>query len=157
MLDLVPMSQPEYERWWRGSISSYAEENVAAGRWKEEEAAARSEKEFAELLPDGLATPGNHLFSVVGPDGASPVGVVWFAIREDGGRRYAFVYDFQIFEEHRRKGYGTRALLLLDGRVRELGIDSISLHVFAHNAPARRLYEKAGYRETDVMMTKTLC
>jgi ribosomal protein S18 acetylase RimI-like enzyme len=150
------MSQPEYEKWRRSSIASYAEENVAAGSWSREEAAARSEKEFAELLPDGLATPGNHLLSVVRPDGASPVGVVWFAVREDGGRRYAFVYDFLIFEEHRRKGHGTQALLLLDGRVRAMGIDSISLHVFAHNAAARGLYEKAGYRETDVMMTKTL-
>ncbi len=36
----------------------------------------------------------------------------------------------------------------------KLGIDKIELHVFAHNAAARALYEKAGYAISSLYMAK---
>ena len=44
----------------------------------------------------------------------------------------------------------------LEDEVRRLGDSSIGLHVFGHNAPARRLYEKLGYSETHINMVKRL-
>ena len=38
----------------------------------------------------------------------------------------------------------------------ELGIDRVELHVFGHNAPARALYEKAGYTPASIVMVKQL-
>ena len=156
MLDFVPMTSAEYESWNRASIADYAEENVRSGRWTREEAHSRSEQEFARLLPNGLSTADNYLFSTVDDQVPEPVGIMWFAVVWEGGRRRAFVYDFEIFEAYRRRGYGTRALLRLDDCVREMGLDVVSLHVFAHNRAARDLYGKAGYRETDIMMSKEL-
>ena len=35
-------------------------------------------------------------------------------------------------------------------------MDRVELHVFAHNAPAKALYEKAGYTPTRIVMPKQL-
>jgi ribosomal protein S18 acetylase RimI-like enzyme len=156
MLDFIPMTPTLYGAWSRASTVDYAEENVVSGRWTREEALSRSEQEFARLLPAGLATADNYLFSIVDDKVSEPVGMIWFAVIWEGGRRHAFVYDFQISEAYRRRGYGTRALLRLDECVREMGLSVVSLHVFAHNRAARELYGKVGYRETDVMMSKEL-
>jgi GNAT superfamily N-acetyltransferase len=156
MLDFIPMTPALYEAWSRASIAEYAEENVVSGRWTREEALSRSEQEFARLLPAGLATADNYLFSIVDDQISEPVGVMWFAAVWEGGRRHAFVYDFQVFEAYRRRGYGTSALLRLDECVRDMGLSVVSLHVFAHNRAARELYGKVGYRETDIMMSKEL-
>ena len=51
---------------------------------------------------------------------------------------------------------GAAALLALEAKVKELGIDKIALHVFAHNHVARALYEKAGFEITGIYLTKKL-
>ncbi len=68
----------------------------------------------------------------------------------------AFVYDFSIDEEFRRRGYGKQALLVLEAKVKELGIDKIALHVFAHNHVAKASYEDAGFETTGIYMKKNL-
>lgn len=47
----------------------------------------------------------------------------------------------------RGKGVGTEALRLLEEHLRAQGSQRIELGVFAFNHAAKRLYEKAGYRE----------
>ncbi len=64
--------------------------------------------------------------------------------------------DLAIFEQHRRRGYASEALRLLEEKVREQGLDTISLHVFGHNHAARELYEKSGYAVTNVNMSKKI-
>jgi ribosomal protein S18 acetylase RimI-like enzyme len=157
VLDFIQMSQEGYELWRQTSIAGYAEENIVSGRWTGREAHAKSEQEFNKLLPYGLATPDNYLYSLVEDQRSEPVGMIWFAlVREDGGREQAFIYDFQILEAYRRRGYGTQALLRLEDRVMAMGMKAISLHVFAHNRAARNLYGKVGYRETNIIMSKEL-
>ncbi len=68
----------------------------------------------------------------------------------------AFVYDFLIYDEFRRQGYGTQTLLALEAKAKELGVDKIALNVFAHNHIARALYEKTGFEVTGIYMTKRL-
>ena len=157
MLNFVPMSEGEYESWRAASIAGYAGENITSGRWSGEDAHLKSEQEFSKLLPYGLSTPDNYVYSLVEQQTSEPVGMIWFAlVREDAGRGHAFLYDFRIDEEHRRKGYGTQALSQLDDRVRAMGMKTISLHVFAHNGAARDLYVKVGYKETNIIMSKEL-
>ncbi|WP_139116750.1 GNAT family N-acetyltransferase, partial [Paenibacillus polymyxa] len=48
------------------------------------------------------------------------------------------------------------ALARLEDKAKDLGVRKISLHVFAHNETARKLYEKTGFLETDVIMSKKL-
>ncbi|KZD93163.1 acetyltransferase GNAT family [Bacillus subtilis] len=44
----------------------------------------------------------------------------------------------------------------LDQTARSMGIRKLSLHVFAHNQTARKLYEQTGFQETDVVMSKKI-
>jgi RimJ/RimL family protein N-acetyltransferase len=47
-------------------------------------------------------------------------------------------------------------MLAIEEKARELGLQSIELHVFAHNAVAMALYEKIGYEVKSQNMTKAL-
>lgn len=156
MVRLVPISEPEFRAWLEKAVVEYAEDKLRSGNWSAADALQRSEREFAELLPAGRASPNQHIFSIQDQDLAANVGVLWFAVSDRGTRRSAFVYDFVIFEEFRRRGYATQALRALEEKVKELGIDTIGLHVFGHNHAARALYEKMGYVVTNVNMSKDL-
>jgi RimJ/RimL family protein N-acetyltransferase len=156
MVQLIPTTEPDYQTWLAHVIKGYAQDKIDAGSWSPEEALDRSQKEFDELLPDGTATKDNYLYSVHDPQIDKNVGVVWICIVDRRWHKIAFIYDFEIDEQYRRQGYGTQALLALDDKVRELGLDTIDLHVFGHNPGARALYEKVGYVATDITMRKKL-
>jgi RimJ/RimL family protein N-acetyltransferase len=158
MVQLIPMAQSEFQLYYRRAVEDYARDHVEAGNWHPSEALQQAEEQFRQLLPDGVATKDQHLFSIVDESTGVKVGMIWFAVRYKSGAShpYAFVYDFLIDEEFRRKGYGKQAFAVLDEKVKELGLDSISLHVFGHNQAAIALYEMAGYTITDLHMTKVL-
>jgi ribosomal protein S18 acetylase RimI-like enzyme len=149
---LRPIAAGEYEAWLENLIRNYAEEKVAAGNWTADEALERSRGETTQLLPQGAATPGQHIFSIVAEGEPEPVGVLWFAAIE--ARQQAFIYDLEIHAPYRRRGYAERAMRAAEGEVRALGLESIGLHVFGHNHAARRLYEKLGYAVTNLNMVK---
>ena len=153
---LAPMTQGEYEAFVAYEIKDYAEEHVKAGNWLADEALAKSEAEFKQLLPEGKDSKDNYLFSIFDLDSGEYVGNVWFAVIERSGPRHAFIYDFRIRDEFHRHGYGTQAMIALEIEVRKLGIDTLSLHVFGHNLAARGLYEKVGYEITNINMSKHL-
>ncbi len=64
MVQLLPMTQAEYDAWLIPAIKEYAEEKVRAGAWEAGEALERSRGEFLKLLPDGLASKDNYLYSI---------------------------------------------------------------------------------------------
>jgi ribosomal protein S18 acetylase RimI-like enzyme len=154
-VSLEPMSPVAYERWLSGAIRGYAADKVRVGTWTEDEAEARAEREFAMILPDGLATPGHRLCSIVSETGEN-VGILWFGPLHDIGRGTCFIWDIEIAEEARGRGYGRAALVALEPIARESGYEAIGLHVFGDNEAARHLYRSSGYLETDVMMRKVL-
>ncbi len=157
MLQLVPMSDSEFQDFRATEIAGYAGEHVRAGRWRSEESVRLAEQEFNDLLPNGLMTPNQHFFSLRDETLGTPVGRLWFAVqKEEGGEPTAFVYKIVIFEAFRRQGYGSQAMQALEEKVRQLGLTTTTLHVFGHNHAARALYEKLGYEATNVTMRKTL-
>ncbi len=82
--------------------------------------------------------------------------MLWLAERESGGRQVIFIYDVEIDEAHRGKGYGRAAMELAEEQARALGIGRIELNVFGGNEVARKLYLSLGYVETSVQMGKDL-
>jgi GNAT superfamily N-acetyltransferase len=60
----------------------------------------------------------------------------------------AFVYDVEVFEDERRKGYGAGLMNAAAVWSRDHGHRAIGLNVFAHNTGARALYDRLGYRIT---------
>jgi RimJ/RimL family protein N-acetyltransferase len=155
MIRLVPMDEADFQAYLAAAIPSYAEEHIAAGRWSREEALNKAEAEYHQLLPEGLATPDQYLYSIEDMAGAK-VGMLWFAVERRPAGARAFVYDVEVFEPFRRRGYAEQAFKAMEERVRELGLNTISLHVFGHNHAARALYEKLGYIATNLNMSKTL-
>ncbi len=156
-LRLVDLPQSEYDTWWAWATRDYSEEHVKSGNWTAEESLGRSEGEFRKLLPQGTATPGHFLYAVEEPVEKTHVGIVWF--RADHGPDaprppVLFIYDLRVYEPFRGKGYGAQTMGLVEEKARELGFDTISLHVFGHNKVARSLYQKLGYVATNVLMSK---
>jgi RimJ/RimL family protein N-acetyltransferase len=151
---LRPLEGELYQSWFAEAVAGYADDNIKSGRWTEAEALQQSMQEFQKLLPDGPATSKQHLYSIVEVAGDTPVGVIWFA--EEEGRGGAFIYDLMIFEPYRRRGYAEQAMRAIEPLVRALALDHLGLHVFGVNAPARTLYRKLGYVETNVIMRKDL-
>ena len=156
MTVLSPMHQEVFAEYVESSVVGYAEENIASGRWPAEGAVERSAAEFRDLLPQGLATPKNHLFEIKATDEGPTVGFIWFAEEDRHGARGAYVYDVVIKEDFRRQGHAERAFLALEPLVAELGLSSIGLHVFGHNTGAQALYAKLGYAVTGINMLKKL-
>jgi ribosomal protein S18 acetylase RimI-like enzyme len=154
-IDLVPMTQEQFEAWLPGTIEGYAKEHVATGRWSKDEAIGKSRDEHEKLLPQGVATPDNHLWFIVRSSDRQKVGLLWVKI-ETAPTHHAFIYNIEIDEPFRRRGYATLAMTRLEEQARRMGLDSIKLHVFGHNTAARPLYEKLGYVPTNINMSKTL-
>lgn len=147
---LRPMTDADFAAWCAVIVPDYAAEKVANGAWRPEEALQRSQDTLQKLLPLGLGTPGQHLYTLHVAGDA--VGYVWFGAAE----RDAYLYDLYILPAHRRRGHGRTAMRLLEGEARAHGYGAIALHVFGHNTGARDLYLAAGYAITDLNMRKVL-
>jgi len=155
MSPLRPMTQAEFAAWCDAIVSDYAAEKVKSGDWQESDALARSRESLDELLPKGIETPDNHLFTIVDAKGES-VGMLWFAVKVRSGSRIAYVYNIAVDPRFRRQGHAERAFDALAHEARRLGLEGIGLHVFGHNRGAISLYEKLGFVATDITMFKPL-
>jgi len=148
------MTRDIYDAYVGRSIAEYAQEHVKAGNWTADEALAKAEAQFAELLPDGVATEGQHLWSIR-DDADRHVGILWVGPRPRT-EKALFIWDIAIEASERGRGLGQAALEVLHAWAREHGYERVGLHVFGSNEVARRLYLRTGYVETDVQMEKWL-
>jgi ribosomal protein S18 acetylase RimI-like enzyme len=151
---LRPMRPDEWPAFTRHSIESYALGIETQGGQTAEFARRKSEEDHAAVLPDGLDTPGHTLWIVEADN--QRVGLLWLAQRDSGGRRVIFIYDVEIDEAYRGKGYGRAAMALAEEQARAQGFGRIELNVFGGNEVARKLYRSLGYVETSVQMAKDL-
>ncbi len=125
---------------------------MRSGARRPADAFASAAREQAALLPQGLATPGHHIWTVRA-DG-SPVGHVWLAVRgAPTGGRQAHLFDVEVAPEARGRGLGRAAVLAAEDAARGLGARRMTLNVFAHNTPALRLYDTLGYAVTLTFLT----
>ena len=133
-------------------IREYAEDHVRNGNWSAEEALERSKKEFEQLLPEGVNSQDQFLFSIVDETDDNKTGLLWVQVKD----QKAFIYDFIIDESFRGKGYGKQALVALDEKLKSIEVQSVGLHVFGDNITAQELYKKMGYQITGIHMKKRL-
>ena len=154
MVYLRPMCEEDFQAFLDRNIPDYAPDTVRAGNWTPEQAEQKSREEQARLLPGGLDSAHQHLYTIE-LDG-KPAGALWLTSdpRLAGGA--GFICDLYVAEEYRRRGIATRAMRLLEGEVPRLGLNGLSLHVFGENLAARALYEKLGYKVTNLNMAKSL-
>ncbi len=152
---LVPISENGFREYLEAQIIDYAHEKVKAGAWDESEALELSRKSFSDLLPRGRETEGHSIMNIVQVASGEDVGVLWVEW-DNKEHRSTYVWDIIIYEESRRRGYGSSALKSLERIAREKGATSLTLHVFWHNKPAVAMYDALGYRPLDMIMRKDL-
>ena len=150
------MTEPEFLAYLAVAIPEYARGKITSGQWAQADALALSRQGYTELLPSGLATPDNFLFTVRDGASSAPIGMLWFAAQARGDQRIAFVYDVGIDSAHQRKGHASRAFAALEVEVQQRGLSGIALHVFGQNTAAQALYRTLGYQTTNINMFKQL-
>ena len=156
MLKLVAMTAPEFEAFLEHGIQEYARDRVQAGFWTETESLARSRKEHRALLPDGIKSRYHHFYTIQDSNGGDSVGVLWLKTDLDSSRGAGFIFDLEIHEPYRRKGYARQAMQELENVARGMGLRQLGLHVFAYNQAARALYDQLGYQVASLNMLKDL-
>ena len=158
MVHLEPMSEKQFQSYLDTAVQEYARAHLKAGDCGPEDALILAQKDYRELLPNGLQSKNQFLFSIHDDalDKNEFIGMIWFGVKDRLAVRSAFIYDVAIREDLRGKGYGRKVMERVEELVQEMGIGKVSLNVFGYNHAARALYEKMGYQITGIGMTKTL-
>jgi RimJ/RimL family protein N-acetyltransferase len=154
MVQLIPMTEEEYQQFIAWAVDDYAREQINAGSWQPDEAFAKAQQTFDQLLPEGLASPTQYFYMI--RHNEEDIGYLWFGIREPEGNRFVGLHELLIFETYRRQGYASKALEVMEKKVIEMKLTKVVLHVFGHNHGARALYQKLGYEERNITMVKEL-
>jgi ribosomal protein S18 acetylase RimI-like enzyme len=147
------MTQEEFVLYAPFLIEGYAAERARNFNTPIDQERETATRQIAGLLPDGVNTLGHKLWFVV-DDGNEVVGNLWVNVSEE--RASAFIFDIEIREEHRGKGYARQALALLEDTLRMLGIRRLGLNVFDDNTVAQHLYRRQGFRPGSDMWEKEL-
>ncbi len=106
-LRLRPMTEQEYADWRERSERDYAVDIAVARDLDQDAAVAQSAGEFAQLLPDGPASPDMHLWTAVVGD--EPVGIGWFELRRHASGVSAWIFDIRVDPDQPRPGPGSPA------------------------------------------------
>ncbi|MEW2624146.1 GNAT family N-acetyltransferase [Streptomyces sp. NPDC048106] len=140
-----PMTEDEYAGWLALEKAAYVGDIVRSGALDQEGAVRKSDQDFADLLPEGLATPDNTL--LVLEAAGEPIGTAWLRHGYLPGVSYG--YSLHIHEEHRGKGYGRAAMTVGEQATFAAGDSALMFTVWGGNEVAMNLYTSTGYRIVD--------
>lgn len=138
------ITSEELEKYKKAIPEQYAEEMFATGCMTKEEAYTIAKDNIDRLLPEGRIREDYHMEVMI--DQSMEVGFVWYGQREISGYQVVYIYDLEVYNEYRRKGYGDKIMNFLENYAKNKGIEKIVLNVFLHNKGAVALYDKHGYR-----------
>lgn len=142
---LRTMTENEFVQFHKYSTNDYAKDLMKGQNIAWEEAIRQAEKEFLEMLPEGQDSKDNALMIIEEITNGKSVGIIWYQFEVTDEMKYAFLSDFVINEEERRKGYATAALFEMEQDAKKHGCTDIRLHVWKHNPSGINLYTKCGY------------
>lgn len=149
------MLAQDFPRWREHFVAAYAAEQVRHGHWSESVSLREADRALSMLLPDGLRSSENFLFTVKADDGAD-AGALWVRPGERAMGAIWLIYDLVIWPEYRRRGHAARALLMLEMAAQRYGLRGLAVHVSGLNRSAQDLYVKLGYRPIANDMFKPL-
>jgi ribosomal protein S18 acetylase RimI-like enzyme len=151
---LEPMTGAQFRGYSDNSQDEYAKEIAESGSMSWDDAVQKAADDYARMLPQGLDTPDNFLFTAY--DGEAAVGILWLMLqtRSDGPR--VFIGDISVNPDARRQGYGRAIMTAAEDFARTHQATAIALNVFGQNVAAQELYRQLGYRATSIQMLKSL-
>jgi GNAT superfamily N-acetyltransferase len=139
---LAPMGQEAFSAYLEHLADDYVRERVDSGE-APDHARRTMQAQLGRLLPEGLESPDQHLFT--GWAGDRVVGHLWVGTE----RPEPFVYSLDVVPEERRRGRGAALMRAAAHWARERGAAHLDLNVFGHNTAARALYASLGYQPVD--------
>ncbi len=152
---LRPMTPAEFEAIISGSFENFVGEMVKTGGIAAEDAPAEIARRREQNLPGGLDTP--HMLLFIGEVDGERIGWLWIAL--PGAPQHAgtaWIYNIEVDEAHRGKGYGKDLMLAAERELIARGVDRLGLNVFGANTTAIGLYTKLGYQVIAQQMSKPL-
>ena len=104
---LRPLRDDELGAFIEHGKADYARDMVENAGLTPDQAQKKSDKDWANLLPNGRVPQGHYLFAVEDEETGERVGDLWFAERtNDFDSTVAFVYSIEIAEQFRGRGFG---------------------------------------------------
>jgi GNAT superfamily N-acetyltransferase len=146
-LQLRPIEDEEFAAWLPLLREDYARDLIRDYGMPADKARAKA---LAEI--DGERPAGHSVYVIEVDD--EPVGHVWLVERRDAYEPTLGVYDIDVDEPYRGRGYGKAAMVFAEEEARRRGLTRIALHVGARNDVARNLYRSLGFEENEVAMSK---
>lgn len=123
----------------------------------EEVAREQVRRGTARFLPDGLDTAGHHLLTAENESGEA-LGNAW--VGPDPGQAAAatsaWLYEINVFAEHRRRGYGSAILAAAEALIALDGKTALGLNVVGDNEAAIAVYRRNGYEVASMSMRKRI-
>ena len=118
----------------------------------------RTEEGYASFLGSQFHQPKAFVLvaelggGVIGYAYAGVEGIDYMSLRGPAG----ILYDIVVDPAHRSQGVGRRLLDATLAALRRLGAPQVVLSTAVRNAAAQRLFERAGFRQTMIEMTREL-
>ncbi|MYV54275.1 GNAT family N-acetyltransferase [Streptomyces sp. SID3212] len=137
-----PMTADEYGPWLVAGKDEYVADIVRSGSLTPDEARAKSDRDFADLLPAGPATPDHNI--VVLEAAGAPVGTLWLKHHHLPGVTFGF--SLEIDENRRGEGFGHASMAVAENETLGAGDSVLMFNVFGGNTVAMGLYDVSGYR-----------
>ncbi len=153
-LELQEMNPEEFNRFIAKQNVDYAKEIARNFHRPIKQVRVEAEAQLKQLLPDGIKTKGHSLLKVVETRSSDTVGAIWFKLELAADR--AFLYYIEIHKPYRGRGYGKKAMNLLEDLLRKRKVKILGLHVFADNQVAMNLYKRQGFSTGSYNMQKML-
>jgi GNAT superfamily N-acetyltransferase len=146
-LQLRPIEDEEFVAWLPLLRADYAEDLVRDYGMSLDKARTQA---VAEI--DGHRSAEHSVFVIEVE--REPVGHLWVVERRDAYEPTLVVYDIDVDEPYRGRGYGKAAMVFAEEEARRRGLTRIAVHVGARNDVARNLYRSLGFEENEIAMSK---
>lgn len=150
----IEMNKEELEKYIEFEINDYAEVLSSKRGNNKEQALKNARKSTEEIL--NKQDLENYMVNIIDDDSHEIVGYMWYYRCKKEGKFEVFLASINILKGYRGKGYGRKAMNLLEDRAKELNAHKIKLHVFGYNRIARELYESLGFEPYSINMEKIL-
>ena len=82
------------------------------------------------------------------------IGYIWISVHAEGDLVAAFIEEFEIFQDQRRKGLGSAAINAIGNSTFPFQVRKITLFVQPENVPAWNLYRKLNFTPGNCEMVK---